>query len=716
MLRDYSLARTHEFDSLMGSPFPLERNLTIQGAPGTWPTLDLNFAYEILEVCATCIVHLKGNLTIANDRRGTNPTYDFVVGKPGSRVWCDNVYRLRLACTSGNESAETIRRLPRSSLWPNPNAPQEVSVVDVTYKGKLYPDSMVVQDASFDVPYTHIEGRGQQGGYAQNCIAVTRLCEHYVEPACLRRDGPETCINRLIDTLTTEQQQRQRTGTSAAVLITAIVVPVVAVVALLVGMALFVRRRRRMQQQQLPSSVVGTDKGGTEAPPGTNRDSMQDDKLAKRGSGGSGAVAACHGPQGTGKDWQLISSYSNPHCGFGTDFDSVEFGEFVGSGSFGHVYQGTYCSRRVAVKVMEHSADAAEDIQNEMILQMSFRSRCVVAAYKCLTHARVGGGGGSSCESTTGEEFSLYVAPLSTCNSTSRSTYGSDPNASSRNSNQVNVPEWRGFHATAASAGSSGTPPLAAAGSAPHTSSRTSGEGQLQTTKLATWLLQEFCDLGTLRDYVVVRLGLPARLKAGEPEAMARLLQLLHDAATGLVALHAAKVVHGDLNCRNCLVASDPAASFGACAKVADLGVSRALQQHKTHRTTQNLGTITHTAPELLRFGRMSPASDIYSFGIMMHALYTGEQPFGKLLYGQFFETVVVNDLRPVVPDSMPQQYATLMEHCWATAPEQRPTAEQLLEALEYLKQQLPADMAQAAGQQHQQQQQPDSMQLLLIS
>lgn len=165
-------------------------------------------------------------------------------------------------------------------------------------------------------------------------------------------------------------------------------------------------------------------------------------------------------------------------------------GEFVGSGSFGHVYQGTYCSRRVAVKVMEHSADAAEDIQNEMILQMSFRSRCVVAAYKCLTHARVGGGGGSSCESTTGEEFSLYVAPLSTCNSTSRSTYGSDPNASSRNSNQVNVPEWRGFHATAASAGSSGTPPLAAAGSAPHTSSRTSGEGQLQTTKLATWLLQ----------------------------------------------------------------------------------------------------------------------------------------------------------------------------------------------------------------------------------
>jgi hypothetical protein len=38
-------------------------------------------------------------------------------------------------------------------------------------------------------------------------------------------------------------------------------------------------------------------------------------------------VTGSHGPQGTGKDWELISSYSNPHCGFGTDFDSVEFGE-----------------------------------------------------------------------------------------------------------------------------------------------------------------------------------------------------------------------------------------------------------------------------------------------------------------------------------------------------------------------------------------------------
>jgi hypothetical protein len=190
------------------------RNITIQGAAGTWPTLDMNFVYDIVEVCSTCIFHFKGNWTIANDRRGTNPTCDFVVGRvstpssrqdagcsccskctppacahscalnavlagtcnnltllmtlltlrhgpdsargtlsptacvkyldcpfpyvvpmqPGSRVWCDNVYRLRIACTSGEESAETIRHLPRSKYWPNQGAEQNVSVIDVMYK------------------------------------------------------------------------------------------------------------------------------------------------------------------------------------------------------------------------------------------------------------------------------------------------------------------------------------------------------------------------------------------------------------------------------------------------------------------------------------------------------------------------------------------------------------------------------------------------------
>jgi hypothetical protein len=43
-------------------------------------------------------------------------------------------------------------------------------------------------------------------------------------------------------------------------------------------------------------------------------------------------------------------------------------------------------------------------------------------------------------------------------------------------------------------------------------------------------------------------------------------------------------------NARNVLVSSSAGAECGMVAKLADLGLSRVLQQHKTHRTTQTVG------------------------------------------------------------------------------------------------------------------------------
>jgi serine/threonine protein kinase len=40
------------------------------------------------------------------------------------------------------------------------------------------------------------------------------------------------------------------------------------------------------------------------------------------------------------------------------------------------------------------------------------------------------------------------------------------------------------------------------------------------------------------------------------------------------------------------------------------------------------VGTLSHMPPEMLRFGRMSPAADSYAFGIMLLTLYTGQEAF----------------------------------------------------------------------------------------
>eukprot|EP00882_Tetradesmus_deserticola_P014412 GHRQ01015324.1.p1 GENE.GHRQ01015324.1~~GHRQ01015324.1.p1 ORF type:complete len:164 (+),score=56.91 GHRQ01015324.1:299-790(+) len=84
-----------------------------------------------------------------------------------------------------------------------------------------------------------------------------------------------------------------------------------------------------------------------------------------------------------------------------------------------------------------------------------------------------------------------------------------------------------------------------------------------------------------------------------------------------MLYLHGLDVVHGDLKSGNVLLSVSPTSPYGRVAKVTDFGLSRALGSGQTHRSTHTLGTVSHMAPELLRFGKMSPAVDVFSFGIM---------------------------------------------------------------------------------------------------
>lgn len=53
------------------------------------------------------------------------------------------------------------------------------------------------------------------------------------------------------------------------------------------------------------------------------------------------------------------------------------------------------------------------------------------------------------------------------------------------------------------------------------------------------------------------------------------------------------------------------------CAKVCDFGFSKCLRAGQSHCSTASAGTITHQAPEVLRHGHLSPAADVYAFGII---------------------------------------------------------------------------------------------------
>ncbi|KAJ7544304.1 hypothetical protein O6H91_09G073300 [Diphasiastrum complanatum] len=151
-----------------------------------------------------------------------------------------------------------------------------------------------------------------------------------------------------------------------------------------------------------------------------------------------------------------------------------------------------------------------------------------------------------------------------------------------------------------------------------------------------------------------------------------RRLLIAMDAAFGMEYLHEKKIVHFDLKCENLLVnMRDP---HRPVCKVGDLGLSKIKRQTMVSGGVR--GTLPWMAPELLN-GRSSLVSekvDVFSFGIVMWELLTGEEPYAELHYGAIIGGIVHNSLRPAIPDWCDPMWRSLMERCWSNEPSDRPS------------------------------------------
>lgn len=137
---------------------------------------------------------------------------------------------------------------------------------------------------------------------------------------------------------------------------------------------------------------------------------------------------------------------------------------------------------------------------------------------------------------------------------------------------------------------------------------------------------------------------------------------------------------------RNVLVSSPPGGLAAAppgllAAQLSDHVVARLVKQQHARRALSVSG-LCHQAPEVLRFGQLSAAADIYSFGILMWQLFVGHAAYRKLSHGQLMEAVVLRNLRPLVPPDMAADYRLLMERCWASEAAARPSVERVIECL----------------------------------
>jgi len=104
----------------------------------------------------------------------------------------------------------------------------------------------------------------------------------------------------------------------------------------------------------------------------------------------------------------------------------------------------------------------------------------------------------------------------------------------------------------------------------------------------------------------------------------ARGVPIVAQICEGLAAAHAEGVIHRDIKPPNILVGQDDA------VKVVDFGLASMAQQVGSRLTKSGIliGTPQYMAPEQITGEKIDARTDLYSLGVMMYEMFTGEQPF----------------------------------------------------------------------------------------
>ena len=146
-------------------------------------------------------------------------------------------------------------------------------------------------------------------------------------------------------------------------------------------------------------------------------------------------------------------------------------------------------------------------------------------------------------------------------------------------------------------------------------------------------------------------------------------LPLLEQIAAGLGALHEKSIVHRDLKPSNVMLVKQ--SGGGVRAVIGDFGLARAVLEESLEdglsRSGLVMGTPGYMAPEQLGGMRVSPATDVYAFGVLAYEMVTGKRAF-PARHG----TTPPPAPREVAPD-VPADWEAVILRCLETDPGLRP-------------------------------------------
>lgn len=153
---------------------------------------------------------------------------------------------------------------------------------------------------------------------------------------------------------------------------------------------------------------------------------------------------------------------------------------------------------------------------------------------------------------------------------------------------------------------------------------------------------------------------------------------ILYGSAVGMKFLHDNGIIHNNLKPSNILI-DELYRPY-----ISDFMFAKYIKKTGFSSYSIRSEAPFYTAPEILENEKknISEKADVYSFGIIVFNMLTGQQ-FSDIKNIQSLANFVLEGNRPNIPSNINSFYADLIQRCWNQSPEKRPSFDEIVHELE---------------------------------
>ncbi|RGB22852.1 kinase-like domain-containing protein [Rhizophagus diaphanus] len=150
-------------------------------------------------------------------------------------------------------------------------------------------------------------------------------------------------------------------------------------------------------------------------------------------------------------------------------------------------------------------------------------------------------------------------------------------------------------------------------------------------------------------------------------------IKIAHDITLALSIIHSESAIHRDLHSGNILYSK-----LNQRWYISDLGFCGPADK----LTDSIYGNLPYIAPEVISGKNTTKKADIYSIGMLMWEISSGQPPFSYYENDYNLALNIINGMRPKVISGTPLKYENLMKQCWDADPSNRPDIDTLFDGI----------------------------------